>query len=451
MHGEVVKHDAEHDGDVPDVVAAADVVEGARQQLLGQAGGVDARAADVHGQALAERSVEEGGPGPAARDAELHHGREAGGAEREVKGHARPRAVVPVEARVPGQHDAADAEGRGGGEVGGAAGGLAVEGRVLGRHDAGRDQHADAGVVEAGEAGQQARVRDAAHGVPQRRAGEALGRGGEEQRREQHVGGPRAREGGRGREDDEGERGHDQQAQRVAPHVDALVGQAQEGAGHAVARRGREAVAAADERVALPRRGEVVEVDEAALARARRRRLDATAQRLAGVARALQAVVDDASRGAQALAGAAPARVDGGGGARGGGGAHRLRARLGVGQEALEQAHAGRGARLERGPRRRGHRRARGPALEDAEDDVGPPPPGVHQLARRRARAARAPHRRQRRDGPLQARVQVQLRVPLDLGEPALELVQEQVELRGGRVSMWRPGGARTRWGSGAP
>lgn len=163
---------------------------------------------------------------------------------------------------MPGEYYAQDAQCEGHGDVDAAGHGFAVEGCVLGGHDAGCDEERYTGVVYAGEAFEERLVGDAVHGVPDRAADEALGRGEEEHEGDKYVG-FRAGAEVRGRGVEVECDGQDEdEAEEVRPDVYCLVGEG-EGRFEAGYLAVAEAVAAEDERVDLPRGRQVFVADEA--------------------------------------------------------------------------------------------------------------------------------------------------------------------------------------------
>jgi hypothetical protein len=262
LHSHVVEHDPAQDSDMPDIMAAAHVVEPPGAKALGDFTRIQERARHVHDQALSNRRVEVLRPRDAARVRELAERQEARERERAVEQDAEPGHVCAVEGRVPRQEHAADAEGGGDEHVGPPADGLAVEGGVLGRHDAGGDEEADARVVDAGEALEQRLVADGVHGVPDGATDEALAGREEEDGGNEDVGFGAVAEVRRGWVEVERKREHHQEAEQVGPDVDELVVDADHGA-HTRPFPLREAVSLEDVRVYTPRLGQVVVMDEA--------------------------------------------------------------------------------------------------------------------------------------------------------------------------------------------
>ena len=330
-----MKEDPAQDGEVPDVVAGAGVVEGAGPPLLWDLGSVDDGADEVDGDALGDGGVEVVAPGGAADEVELDDGGEAGGREEDVEGDAGPGEVGTVEGRVPGQEGAEEAEDGGAGHVDGARDGLAVKGRPLGREDAGRDEEGDARVVDAGEAVEQRVVRDAVHRVPQRRAQQALARRREEARRDQHVSRGAGREGRACRVQVEGDGEHDDEADRVRPDVDRLV-RRPEDRDDALGYRAVEAVPAQDVRVDAPRVRQVFVANQPRLRRPGQRVRDALCHELLRAPRPVDALVEDLSGVCEGTVDAFPSFVQDGREVA----LLRVRARFQFRKIALHQAHS---------------------------------------------------------------------------------------------------------------
>lgn len=173
---------------MPDIVAAAHIVEPARTKALRDLARIQTGAGHVHDQALGDGCVEVLCPFDAARVCELAEWQEASECEGDIEEDASPCHICAVEGWVPGEQDAADAEEGGDEHVCPPAHWLAVEGCVLGRHDASGDQQADAGVVDASEALEKCLVRDGVHGVPDGAADEALARREKEDGGDEDVG-----------------------------------------------------------------------------------------------------------------------------------------------------------------------------------------------------------------------------------------------------------------------
>lgn len=257
LHGGVVKDDAAQDSGVPQVVAAANVVEAAGEPALGDLAGVDDGAAKVDEQGLCDGGVKVVDKLGSVGKVELQDGHEARQGEADEEADAGPGHVGAVELGVPRQDDAGDAEHGGEAHVGPAADGVAVKRRVLGGHDGGGDEQRDAGVVDAGKHGHGLDVGDGAHGVPdggahQRQAGHHEEDGGHDHVRlgaEVEVGAAGVKVKGHGQ--------HQDQAQGVRPDVDELVGHVEDGL-DALDLGLAEAVASLDVGVVSPWRGQFV-------------------------------------------------------------------------------------------------------------------------------------------------------------------------------------------------
>ena len=196
-------------------MAPPQIIKPARTPSLGDLARIHQRSNQIHRDTLHDRGIEFPRPGAPARDVKLEHGREARRAERDVEGDARPGHVGTVEGRVPGQEDAAEAEGGGGGEVDPAGEGLAVEGGVLCGHDGRGDEEGDAGVIDAGEALHEGLISDGVHGVPEGAADEAFAGGEEEDGGDGDVGGGAEGEGVREGVEVEGDGEDDEEAEEV--------------------------------------------------------------------------------------------------------------------------------------------------------------------------------------------------------------------------------------------
>ena len=147
-----MEENAAQHSNVPDVVAASDVVKSTRQPALGDLGAVENSATEVDQHGLCDRSIEVRRCRPAALHGELNNWEEAGEGEEDVESYAHPGHIGAVEHGVPGKYGARDAENECQGQIDRAADGLAVEGCVFCGHDGGGYEERDAGVVDAGEA-----------------------------------------------------------------------------------------------------------------------------------------------------------------------------------------------------------------------------------------------------------------------------------------------------------
>ena len=175
-----MKEDPSQHSQMPNIVAPAYEVKRSRPPLLGYPKCINHRSDDIHTYTLGDGRVEVERPLIAPRIVQLQHGREARRRERDIEQHAEPTHVCAIEALAPGENAACSAKDDGEGHVDGAAHGFAVEGGPFGREDGGGDEEGDAGVVDAGEAVEEAFVGDAVHGVPHDAAEEAFAGGGEE-------------------------------------------------------------------------------------------------------------------------------------------------------------------------------------------------------------------------------------------------------------------------------
>lgn len=296
LHGEVMRDDAAQHGNVPDVVARAEVVEFAGEPALGDPRGVDDGADEVDGHGGQRRRVKRRRVLQALASDELCEGKERGQGEGDVEGDTDPGEVVAVEGGVPGEVDAADGEDGGEAHVGPAGGGFAVEGGVFKGHDGGADEERDARVVDAGVALEQGLVRDAVHGVHDARAQQALAGGEEEDGGDDNV---RRRAGVEVdvlRVEVEGEAEHHHEADEVGPDVCGLVVDAADGADAgpvAVV----EAVASEDVLVGLPGLGQIFVANQAVLLcsgeRAVYREVDLELDGLTGLVRLVETGIDN--------------------------------------------------------------------------------------------------------------------------------------------------------------
>lgn len=212
------------DSQMPDIMTATHIVKGAGEPSLRDMGCVDDGAGHIDEEALGDRGVEVEAPLRAPGEVELDHGREAGGGEGDVEGHAGPGHVCAVEGGPPGEDGAEETEDGGKGHVDRAGDGFAVEGRPFGGEDAGSDEEGDPRVVYAGEAVEEGFVGDAVHGVPEGGADEAFAGGGEEDGRDEDVGFGAQGEGGGGGVEVECYGEDDDEADCVRPDIDGLVG-----------------------------------------------------------------------------------------------------------------------------------------------------------------------------------------------------------------------------------
>lgn len=111
LHGCVVEDNTPQYSNVPDVVAAAEVVEDAGAPALGALGGVQHGSGDVHDEALGDGRVKVQRPLRAASVGELEEWDEACQREGAVERNAHPGHVGAVEGRLPRQDDTANAQG----------------------------------------------------------------------------------------------------------------------------------------------------------------------------------------------------------------------------------------------------------------------------------------------------------------------------------------------------
>lgn len=413
---------------MPQVMAAPDIVKGAGEPALGDLGRVDAGADQVDGEALGDRGVEGPGPGGAAREVELQDGREAGRGQRRVEDDAGPGHVAAVEGRVPGEDDAADAEGRGQRHVDPARDGLAVEGRVLGRHDGGGDEERDARVVDAGEALHERLVGHRVHRVPHGAADQALAGREEEDGRDADVGVGAEAEVRRRRVEVEGDGQHDHQPDGVGPDVDQLVRDAEHGP-HALDLGRAEAVPPDDVRVDTPGDRQVFVPDEPILTSALDGRFDVLLHRLGGLHGSLDPLVHHLPGPPNALIHHAPASIhEAARGARKTLLPHLGGAGLKVGQDAVQQADADVDL-LAHGLL--GRERILIPRLDRLDHDPSPPPPGADHLAR--DLTAPGSHGLQRSIRPADPRVQVEIPIVLEDVQPPLQFREEDIHLRRNR------------------
>lgn len=223
LHRRVMKQDPAQHSKVPNIMAAARIVEPSAQPSLGNLSGIDDGADEVDGDALDDRGVKVPRPLTASGPAELEHGREACGREGDVEGHAGPVHVCAVEGWMPWQDNACDAKGGSHDHVYPSAYRLAIESCILRRHDAGRDQEAYPRVVYTCKTLHQILLRDTAHGMPHATADQALAGSEEKDGGEEYVGSGRLREIDRGGVEVEGDCEDNEEADGVRPDVDKLV------------------------------------------------------------------------------------------------------------------------------------------------------------------------------------------------------------------------------------
>ena len=224
-----MEQDAAENCKVPEVVAAADVIEHARAPPLGDLAGVDESAKEVDKNRLEYGRVMFPHREAAAGVPNLEDGQETAGRKTGVESNSDPGHVLSVEARVPGEDNTADTENSCRDHVDPPANGLAVEGRVFGGDDGSSDEKRDAGVVDTGEHGDQVDIGDAVHGMPDDAAGQALASRKKEDGGDGHVGLRALREVDAGRVEVEGNGQDDDETEGVRPNVDQLVGECESG------------------------------------------------------------------------------------------------------------------------------------------------------------------------------------------------------------------------------
>lgn len=261
LHRRVVEEDAPHHGHVPDVMTAPDVVEPAVEPALGDLAGVDQRPRQVDEDGIEDGGVERPGPREPPDPNQLSSGRQSGHGESDIKGHAEPAYVGPIEDRMPSESHGADAQARRHRDIAEALDRIAVKGCILGRDDGGGDEQRDARVVDAGEMLHDTLFRDTAHRMPHTRADEAFARGKEEDGHEKDIPFARSCKVGRHGIEVKGKGQNHQDPDGMRPNVDRFVAQVKDRL-DAVDFVLREAVASGDVRIDAPRIWKILVRDE---------------------------------------------------------------------------------------------------------------------------------------------------------------------------------------------
>lgn len=101
LHGVVVEKDTAQNSQMPDIVAATDVVEKTWLPALGNLGSVYTSTGEIDQDTFDDWCIEIHGPLKATGVRELSYGREPGERKGHEKAHASPRHVMTIERWVP--------------------------------------------------------------------------------------------------------------------------------------------------------------------------------------------------------------------------------------------------------------------------------------------------------------------------------------------------------------